>query len=475
MTRLIKILFIFCFTIGFNFQANANVVIYHPSLEKDLSLKNDDIKFQSCDNLTLVKTGLVEIKITNYEITESGSFLITGLHIHTTLYGDLTLKREFRNSGLVIDIITNPYFLRLFRINQYGLSVFSKHQKDLFKDKSFHEYTRGDHSINMAVILASFNRPIYEIICALLHDFTHTLLSHLGDSLIRRLIEQNYDDKIIKQINDIMLSSKEQKTAIQDMLFEWYFEITGISKIFNEYDIELNKILLENNPVIKQPAPLLCADNLEYTLTGAFLAGIISKETIDDITQHLDITEDNFWIFKKTQKNEDDTICIYMATILFNTSMKLDKKNSAAPWNAVMNYYGAILFEKALNAGIISVENLILDTETSDKMLWAKIKSNKDKDPDISDLIEKVKKPSKAFRFLKKQTKTSFKITTKTRVIDPKVELENGELNFLSELNLKITEILNSYNYIMGKQGHYVKFFSNDYLQENEQRLIEGY
>ncbi|KKP22616.1 MAG: metal dependent phosphohydrolase [candidate division TM6 bacterium GW2011_GWF2_28_16] len=471
MKRIIKILFVLYFIIGFNFQANATLAIHHPSLEQDLLLKNDDLKFQSCDNLTLVKTELVEIKITNYEITENGSFLITGLLIHTTLYGDLTLKREFQNNALIIDIITNPYFLRLFRINQYGLSVFSKHSKDLFKDKSFHKYTRGDHSINMAMILVNFNRPIYEIICALLHDFTHTLLSHLGDSLLRLLIEQNYNDEIIKQISDLILSSKEQKTAIQDMIFEWYFEITGITKILNEYGIELSKILLENNPVIKRPAPLLCADNLEYTLTGAFLAGIITKEIIDDITKHLNITEDNYWIFKKYKKNEDDTTCIYMATILFNTSMELDKKNSAAPWNAIMNYYGAILFQKALNIGIITVENLILDTETSDDMLWTKIKSSKDLD--IKDLRNKVKKPSKVFRFLKKQTKTSFKITTKTRIIDPKIELENGEINLLSELNFKITKILKNYNFIMCKQGHCVKFFSNDYLPEK--KLIEGY
>ena len=94
-----------------------SIAIYNPALEIEETICNEDIKTSSLDNSILVKNELTEIKITAHETTTNGSIKITGLHIHSTLYGDVNLCRTYNVEALLIDIITNPYFFRLFRIN----------------------------------------------------------------------------------------------------------------------------------------------------------------------------------------------------------------------------------------------------------------------------------------------------------------------------------------------------------------------
>lgn len=443
-----------------NFSLNA-LEIYHPTLEEKIKLYNDDIKPQINDDQILVKTELVGINITHKKTTNYGD-VITGLHIHTTLYGDIDLHRKYSQEAVLIDIITNPYFLRLFRINQYGLSVYSNHNKNLFKRRGFYKYTRGDHSINMAIILAHFHRPLNEIVSALLHDYTHTKCSHLGDALLTKLIEENYENDIIKKIKNLIDNNPYKSTAIQDMIFEWYFYKTGITKILNTYKIKTEDILIENNPVIKQRSPNLCADNLEYTLTGGFLSELFNSDTIIDIISSLEITDEKKWGFKFS--------AISIAENFAKISIEFDRINSAAPWNAIMNHYGAILFENALRANIVTIEDLIFAPNTNDEEIWLKIK-NTESDI-IHSLIKKIEKPSKIFRFLKKGNKKSVTIKTKTRAIDPFILTD--EKNYLSTINKDIEKIFKLHVNNFTIKGFPIKFLNaNDNI--DNRILIRGF
>ncbi|MFH1461862.1 MAG: hypothetical protein ABIF12_02880 [bacterium] len=446
-------------TLVTNFSLNA-LKIYHPTLEKKIKIYNDDIKPQINNDLILVKTELVEINIISKKSIKYGD-VITGLHIHTTLYGDIDLHRKYNQEAVLIDIITNPYFLRLFRINQYGLSVYSNHNKNLFKRRGFYKYTRGDHSINMAIILAHFHRPKNEIISALLHDYTHTKCSHLGDALLTKLIEENYEHDIIKKIKYLIDNTSYKTTAIQDMIFEWYFNETGLTKILNAYNIRIEEILIENNPVIKQRSPNLCADNLEYTLTGGFLSELFNSDTIFDIISSLEITDENKWGFKDSK--------ISIAKNFALISIELDRINSAAPWNAIMNFYGAILFENALKLNILTIEDLVFAPNINDEEIWLKIKNTKS--DIIHSLIKKIEKPSKIFRFLKKGNKKSVIIKTKTRAIDPFIL---NEKKYLSKINQKIKEQFELHINKFTKKGFPIKFLNAKDNIDNR-ILIRGY
>ena len=416
---------------------------------------NRDIRTQISNNNIIVKTPLVRIKRIG-----------NGLKIKSELYGEISLYRNFPNHNLLINIILNPYFLRLFRINQYGLSVFSNHRKLLFKNRDFYKYSRGDHSINMAIILINYNRPIEEIICALLHDITHTKLSHLGDGLIRNLIEHNRepDNYIIQQIRNLVNNSMDGVSAIQDMIFEWYFEETGIAEILSRHHISIERVLIKNNPVIKQSSPILCADNLEYTLTGAFLAGMLNNDKIEEIISSLRITSEPKWVFIPN--------AIEAAKTLAYVSIDFDLINSGSVWNAIMNYYGAELFEKAITQKIISIKELIFAPEVSDKQIWEKIK--KSNDTEIKRLVKKIKKPNKTYTSEDSSSEISsedsFEITnnikTKTRNINPYI-LNKG---YLSDIDPTFREKYRKHYHDLRIEGHPVQMRDPD-----EGRLIVGY
>lgn len=443
-----------------------SIAIYNPALEIEETICNEDIKTSSLDNSILVKNELTEIKITAHETTTNGSIKITGLHIHSTLYGDVNLCRTYNVEALLIDIITNPYFFRLFRINQYGLSVYGEFKKVILNRKDFPKYTRGDHSIGIAIILIHLHRPITEIICALLHDYTHTKGSHLGDSLLRRLIQEEFNDKIINSIKKQINNSQEKKSAIQDMIFEWYFKKTGIIKTLSKYNIETNGILLKNNPVIKQSAPELCADNLEYTLTGCFLAKILNAKEVNKIINSLTIINDSIWIFRHSARKH--------AIMLSKASIKFDKINSAAPWSAIMNYYGAILFEIALRSKIINVNELIFAPNINDEEIWKKITSQKD-NPEIASLIEKVKNPSTVLKKHsgKRTNNHQYKLVVlKPRVIDPFVTSRNGNVLPLSETHGTVRNMLKRHNVV--ESGVICKILNLDKYLLGEREAIIG-
>ena len=411
---------------------------------------NYDIRTQISNNNVIVETPLVKIEKTD-----------NGLRIKSELYGEITLNRTYPNEKLFIDIVLNPYFLRLFRINQYGLSVFSNQRKKLFRYRHFYKYSRGDHSINMAIILMKYNRPIKEIICALLHDITHTKLSHLGDGLIRNIIEHNRESNnpVIKQIRELVNNNNEGISAIQDMIFEWYFEETGITEILNRHNISIENVLIKNNPVIKQSSPILCADNLEYTLTGAFLAGMLNKGKIEEIISSLRITNDLKWVFTPN--------AIETAKTLAYVSIKFDSMNSGSAWNAVMNFYGTILFEKAIELGIISIKELIFAPEISDEQIWEKITQSDD--PEIKILVKLIKKPNRTFVLLIANSTNASFIKTKTRNINPYI---SGS-GYLNNINTDFEEKYNKHFYNLSDKGMPVKIIDLNFLEAGI--LIEGY
>jgi len=364
------------------------------------------------------------------KITETDN----GLDLESFLYGKLSLDKQFSNENALIEIINNSYFKRLFNINQYGLSVYGSHKKTLFNNYAkIDAYSRGDHSINMAIILYKNNRPLKEIICALLHDATHTKFSHLGDTLIRNILcnKELKTDPIIAEMSKFITNEKDV-TAIQDMIFEWFFDKTGFTETLKKYKIEVKDILTENNSAVKQKSPNICADNLEYTLTGCFLAGDLNKEEVNQIIKSLIIDDKGNWLF---QENAQE-----IAKNFGVIAMMFDLKNAAAYWNPILNYYGAILLEKVIEKNIIAIEDLIFAPNLTDKDIWEKIKSytNKNKDEELSYLIERIKSPKDYYdKSYDELANGLFCIKPKLRFINPYIENQdyltkiNEEFNYL--------------------------------------------
>ncbi len=360
-----------------------------------------------------------------------------GLEIKSLLYGKVNLNKKFTNEKAIIEIISHPYIKRLFSINQYGLSVYGSHKNILFNNEyNIESYSRGDHSINMAVILCHHQRSLKEIISAILHDATHTKFSHLGDALIRNILcnKQLNNDPIISEMSKFIVNEKNV-TAIQDMIFEWFFDKTGITEILKKYDIEVKDILIENNPVVKQKAPNICADNLEYTLTGCFLSGDITKEDVDKIIESLTIDEKGNWTF-----NEND---LDLATNFGATAMLFDLKNAASYWCQLVNYYGAILLEKIIEKKVITIEDLIFAPKVTDTAIWEKIKKYSYKDSEINDLLERIEKPDKYFyKNNNENIENKFVcVKPKLRFLDPFIKNQG----YLTKTNNDFNEIFSYY------------------------------
>lgn len=115
--------------------------------------------------------------------------------------------------------------------------------------------TRFEHSVGAMLLVRRLGASIEEQVAALLHDVSHTALSHVIDYMFDRALAQDFHD--------------DEKAN--------YVRQTEIPAICDRYGFDLAAVLDERRyPLLEQPQPRLCADRADYTLRDLEPLGVAS-------------------------------------------------------------------------------------------------------------------------------------------------------------------------------------------------------
>ncbi len=323
-----------------------------------------------------------------------------------TPYGNLVIKEQ-----VLLDLLVSPAMQRLKSINQYGITPY------VYDLPSFSRY---DHSIGVLVLLRLFDAPLHEQIAGLLHDVSHTVFSHLGDTIF------NHHSK---------------KNSYQDDIHEWFINNTELAETLARHNISVKTILHKHNNfhALEQDIPNLCADRIEYNLRGALIEKLFTAEDIKTIQNDLFFKIDT-WYFS-TKKS---------AQHFAHIALHLPQEVYATPANCLIYYWAAQAIRLALQKKLISTEDIHFSTDK--KTLKILTKST---DSEIVNLMHKIKNHANLYTLGTAQDH-DLNLPMKFRGIDPWVQTTNG-LQRLTEIDSAFATEFEQVKKNV-KQGWFIKF-----------------
>lgn len=248
-----------------------------------------------------------------------------------SLYGYDEIKEP-----VLIALIKSPMMQRLKKIRQYGVAHYAA---------TIPEYTRFGHSVGVMIITRRFGASLGEQIAALLHDVSHTALSHVADYVFK---------------------NGDGLTSYQDDVHEWFIATKGIDALLAEYGYE-NICSNEHKhtfTILEQDLPDLCADRIEYNLSGAFVDGLLTQEQVDSIFRDLRYKDGN-WFFKSVE-----------SALLFSyVSLQLTEHSFGTIRNFFTYHHAAQALKRAIEIGYITADDMFA---CDDDTIWHRLCSSDD-------------------------------------------------------------------------------------------------
>lgn len=172
--------------------------------------------------------------------------------IRDKLYGEHTVTEP-----VLIELLQSPELSRLKGVCQHGVTALLG-----FGPK----VTRFEHSVGAFLLVRKVGASVEEQVAALLHDISHTSLSHVVDYALSQPGEDSYHEV--------------HKSR--------YLKTTQLPQVLTRHGLGDLKVLDEELfPLVEQPSPHLCADRLDYSLRDALAFGKFSLEDVQKVFQSL--------------------------------------------------------------------------------------------------------------------------------------------------------------------------------------------
>ncbi|KAI1291180.1 hypothetical protein F5Y03DRAFT_377511 [Xylaria venustula] len=166
---------------------------------------------------------------------------------HRILIRDEIYGEELVHESVLVELLQSPEVQRLRGICQHGVTGFLGLTPRV---------TRLEHSVGAFILVRRVGGTIEEQVAALLHDISHTTLSHVIDHALSKPGEESY--------HEVHKSRYLETTRLPDILARH-----GINqKVFEE----------ELFPLVEMPSPQLCADRLDYALRDTVSFGKLAME-----------------------------------------------------------------------------------------------------------------------------------------------------------------------------------------------------
>lgn len=331
--------------------------------------------------------------------------------IISTIVGEIE-----EDSDLILALIDSKAMQRLKGIDQSG--------PDSYYTKNFPMFSRYDHSLGVYALLKKFKTSKPEQIAGLLHDASHTVMSHLGD--------------IIFQSD---LRSVDQ--AYQDNIHDWFLEKMQVNKILSKHKSHLTlQDIVPKSPhfyAMNQRQPDLNADRVEYILHTGLTFFDLKKSDVHNILEDLRY-ENRQWFFTNVQS----------AKKIARLSTYYLKNFWGSTHNVALYTVASTAFKYALRKKIITFEDLHfgIDVDVINKL-------NSHPDPILKKIIHLMRHIDKHYVSGDKKNYDVHR-RIKMRAVDPLV-LHYGKLERLTNISVDYY-----FEYQTTKQyaqnGVYVKF-----------------
>ncbi|KAI0160933.1 hypothetical protein GGR52DRAFT_562246 [Hypoxylon sp. FL1284] len=163
--------------------------------------------------------------------------------IHDQLYGSHTITEP-----VLKELLRSPALARLVGVCQHGISGFLGLTPGV---------TRFEHSAGAFLLVRLVGGGLEEQVAALLHDVSHTAMSHVVDFALTAPGDPSF--------HEIHKMRFARSTHIPDVLARHGFA-------------DLAPLDEERFPLVEQDAPRLCADRLDYGLRDAVGFGYVTLE-----------------------------------------------------------------------------------------------------------------------------------------------------------------------------------------------------
>ena len=315
--------------------------------------------------------------------------------IQDHIYGSVAVHEP-----VLLDLLQTQAVRRLDGVYQHGVSA-------LVGVTS--RTSRLEHSIGAMLLVRRLGATLAEQIAALLHDISHTAMSHVIDYVYARHDAQSYHD--------------EMKA--------WYVAQSDLPAVLARHGYDWQAVLHEEAfALLEQPAPALCADRLDYFLRDGRDLGVLAARDLPTILAHLVIGDGRIAV--------DD---VAVARLLAYGYLAADD----ASWS---NFREVGLYEMTAQALRLALTRRIItdaDIWGTDAALWQTLQQSDD--PTLRYYLRFV---TDTTHFVRNAVAPTFTVTTKIRTIDPDV-VQGGQLVRYSMLDATFATYRRQY--LARKQG----------------------
>jgi len=230
------------------------------------------------------------------------------------------------------DIIYSDAFERLRGIKQNGYRGIRENIN----------YSRADHSLNVAFLTAYFGGTNEDIIGALLHDIFHTNFSHVIDYVVGD--------------SSVSFHEKNKSAFINSDLMKPVRKILGEFIDAGSYLKTVDSFFDEDNfPIVKNNKEL-ATDVLSYTIDDSIYSDLVSEKNVVRVL-------DGIGSFRDRDKTYlyclDSTVAMFLIGMSFNANLHL----YCAPWNHAENYLFAEDLKGAIEKGDLKFKKLLGGTK----------------------------------------------------------------------------------------------------------------
>lgn len=301
-----------------------------------------------------------------------------------TVYGTFKIEEP-----VLIALLESEGLQRLKHIHQYGVIHYATPTED---------YSRYEHSVGVFALLRLYDAPLKEQIAGLLHDVSHTVFSH---------------------VSDWMFSNKPWKATYSDDIHGWFLQHSGLMEILEKYGYTTEEVhpQSKNFLALDQELPLMCADRIEYNLQGGLKRGLIDQSDLDEIVNDLRFEEGRWFFTTAASAKQFASISLFMTENVWG-----------APWGLMVYSWTADALKRAIETGLITLEDLHFST---DDVVWHRlIASSDDK---IRGFVEKILNFENEMKVCEPSERDTL-VIGKFRGIDPLV-LEGHKFATLTEID----------------------------------------
>ncbi|KAJ5549168.1 hypothetical protein N7513_006402 [Penicillium frequentans] len=172
--------------------------------------------------------------------------------IRDRIYGEHIITEP-----VLAELLQSPELFRLKGVCQHGVTALLGLGPKV---------TRFEHSVGAFLLVRRVGATVLEQIAALLHDISHTSLSHVVDFAL----------------------SKPGEGSYHEVHKHRYLKRTNLAKILTHYDLGYVEAFDEDLfPLVEKAAPQLCADRLDYSLRDAVAFKKLSLEKAQKVYKTL--------------------------------------------------------------------------------------------------------------------------------------------------------------------------------------------